>query len=328
MTTPLAHERRRYPLPFAGAQVRRFIGGFMPVHQRLKCQLLLGKGGFDLGTVQALRDDHPTHPDAMALRILQGRAEPLEGPWIPPGEQTWMVQAARDGVLELVKGLRAQDPPCHWDKDTCSAAAKGGHLEILKWARAQGSPWDVDACCPFDDESCCPFDDDTCCDWDEDTCSAAAEGGHLEIMQWLTAQGRPWDELTCCDWDEDTCSAAAEGGHLEILKWLRAQDRPCPWDEDTCEAAAKGGHLEILKWLRAQDPPCPWDSTTYDAATTGDHVDVKDWLNAEGCPQTPGLSTSPGSTWEPFQLMYQYAYPDNSERGFYDLSYSDLTSRL
>ena len=78
---PPPHDQRRYPPPFVGAKVRRFIGGFMPLLQRLRCQLLLGEGGFDLGTVQALREDHPTDPDARALRILQGRAEPLPKKW-------------------------------------------------------------------------------------------------------------------------------------------------------------------------------------------------------------------------------------------------------
>ena len=119
--------------------MRRFIGGFMPLLQRLRCQLLLGEGGFDLGTVQALREDHPTDPDARALRILQGRAEPLPEWWrvrVPAGRETWMVQAARNGVLELVMGLRAEG--CPWDAGTCMAAAQGGHLEVLQWARAEG----------------------------------------------------------------------------------------------------------------------------------------------------------------------------------------------
>ena len=163
---PPPHEQRRYPLPFVGAKVRRFIGGFMPLLQRLLCQLLLGAGGFDLGTVQALREDHPTDPDARALRILQGKAEPL--PWwfrVLAGRETWMVQAARDGVLELVKGLRAEG--CPWDEWTCSAAAGGGHLEVLQWARAEGCPWNAE------------------------TCRMAARGGHLEVLQWARAEGCP-----------------------------------------------------------------------------------------------------------------------------------------
>jgi hypothetical protein len=30
-----------------------------------------------------------------------------------------------------------------------------------------------------------------------------------------------------------TCSRAAEGGHLEVLQWAR--DNGCPWDAMTCE---------------------------------------------------------------------------------------------
>ena len=50
-----------------------------------------------------------THPDARALRILQGRVEPLpKSMGAFERRETWMMQAARDGLLELVKGLRAE----------------------------------------------------------------------------------------------------------------------------------------------------------------------------------------------------------------------------
>ena len=42
---------------------------------------------------------------------------------------------------------------------------------MLQWARANG------------------------CEWNEGTCSAAAKGGHLEVMQWARANGCPWDRL-------------------------------------------------------------------------------------------------------------------------------------
>ena len=53
---------------------------------------------------------------------------------------------------------------------------------------------------------------------------AAAEGGHLELLQWARANG--------CLWNEDTCWMAAGGGHLEMLQWARANG--CPWNESTC----------------------------------------------------------------------------------------------
>ena len=152
--------------------------------------------------------------------------------------------AARSGLLEELKVLRANGCPwdwrtcsgaCPWDWRTCSGAAEGGNLEVLQWARANG------------------------CYWDANTCSGAAEGGHLEVLQWALANG--------CFWNEYTCAAAAGGGHLELLQWARANG--CPWDEDTCmestEAngcdwdeitcleAAEGGHLDL-------PVGCPWDA--------------------------------------------------------------------
>ena len=38
---------------------------------------------------------------------------------------------AKHGCLESVKILRARDPPCPWDEDTCYAAAIGRHLHVL-----------------------------------------------------------------------------------------------------------------------------------------------------------------------------------------------------
>jgi hypothetical protein len=35
-----------------------------------------------------------------------------------------------------------------------------------------------------------------------------------------------------CDWNADTCSAAAEGGHLTVLQ--RGRVNGCDWNADTC----------------------------------------------------------------------------------------------
>jgi hypothetical protein len=61
-------------------------------------------------------------------------------------------------------------------------------------------------------------------------------------------------------WDERICSAAAEGGHLEVLQ--RARQQGCPWDEETCRTAGERWHLEVLQWARQQG--CPWDVKTKD----------------------------------------------------------------
>jgi hypothetical protein len=38
------------------------------------------------------------------------------------------------------------------------------------------------------------------------------------VLQWLRANDAPWDEWTC--------SSAALGGHLEVLQWLCANGCP------------------------------------------------------------------------------------------------------
>jgi hypothetical protein len=52
----------------------------------------------------------------------------------------------------VLQWARAQQPPCPWDKETCEAAADGGHLAVLQWARAQEPP------CPWDAKRCCRND--------------------------------------------------------------------------------------------------------------------------------------------------------------------------
>ena len=154
--------------------------------------------------------------------------------------------------------------------------AKAGDLEALQWAVLE-----LD------------------CPWDTRTCSAAAANGHLEVLQWLHANGCPWDEWTCrgaakgahmvvlqwarangAHWDTRTCAQAARRGHLEVLQWLR--EHGCPWDEWTCSYAATGGHLCVLQWARANG--APWDEwTCYQAAKKG-RLEVLQWAREHGCP--------------------------------------------
>ena len=110
------------------------------------------------------------------------------------------------------------------------------------------------------------------CPWDGWTCKYAAEGGHLEVLQWARKQG--------CAWDGNTCAHAALKGHLEVLQWLRANG--CPWGMGTCKGAAEGGHLEMLQWARANG--CPWNANTCTYAALGGHLAVLQWARANGCP--------------------------------------------
>ena len=56
--------------------------------------------------------------------------------------------AAAHGCLDGMMVLRATEPPCPWDYQTCEDAAEGGHLHVLQWLRSQDPP------CPWDEETC------------------------------------------------------------------------------------------------------------------------------------------------------------------------------
>ena len=113
--------------------------------------------------------------------------------------------------------------------------------------------------------------------WDDGTATAAAEGGHLALLQWLRAQDPPcpWDAYPCAS----TCIAAVERGDLAMLQWLRAQDPPCPWDANVGHEAAWGGHLAILQWMRAQDGwEEAWDPCACHNAINGRGLEVLRWM--------------------------------------------------
>ena len=133
--------------------------------------------------------------------------------------------AATHGFLFLMQW--AHKNGYHWNDNTCTVAALGGHLNVLQWLRKQDPP----------------------CPWNGRTCSRAAENGHLKVLKWLRKQYPP------CPWNEWTCEQAAENGHLKVLKWLRKQVPPCPWNEWTCEQAAENGHLNVLRY--AIENKCP-----------------------------------------------------------------------
>ena len=107
-------------------------------------------------------------------------------------------------------------------------------------------------------------------DADADCCYAAAEGGHLETLQFLRSTG--------CEWDFRTCREAARGGHFDTLRWARANG--CDCNSETSTAAAAAGHLELFQWATMEG--CPWDGYTCIDAAEGGHLDVLKWAAARG----------------------------------------------
>lgn len=158
------------------------------------------------------------------------------------------------GHLQVLKWLASQGAPLH--DQICTGAADFGHLAILQWARAQEPP----------------------CPWDEDLCTNAACHGELAILQWARAQEPP------CPWEEAILTTETYyEGHLDVLQWLVAQG--CPWDRDTaCKRAVELVHLPMLQWAFQQG--CPWTAQctallSIDTNTI-DRVKIKEWAQEQG----------------------------------------------
>ena len=80
-------------------------------------------------------------------------------------------------------------------------------------------------------------------------------------MKWVKSQGCLWGVVGSAK----TCAFAAEGGHLETLQWVRGPHPPCPWDKNTCTEASRDGHLEVLKL--AFENGCLWSGGYLEVAT-------------------------------------------------------------
>ena len=91
----------------------------------------------------------------------------------------------------------------------CVVAAQHGHLNVIMFLRTKlmNAPRDTSTAASG---ARTPI-------WDVMMCHAAAEGGHLHLVQWLlmyvTIPETEYPSL---------CDAALEGEHFDTLKWLRS----------------------------------------------------------------------------------------------------------
>jgi len=99
-------------------------------------------------------------------------------------------------------------------------------------------------------------------------CEGAAEGGHLELLQWLRAQQFRWD------WT--TPRAAAEGGHIEVLSY--AFQNGCQRGKSTYGGAIKAGQLAALQFIHGS--MCPgWSKAEFlRLAVEAGHAHLVDWI--------------------------------------------------
>ena len=141
----------------------------------------------------------------------------------------------------------------------------------------------------------------------------AARGGHLEILEWATANGCRGDRYeiyllaaregllgvlawaegldvdNCSLWDSqplgpDVCAEAAKGGKLKALMWLR--ENGCPWDEKTCEISVECSYARLANWAREK-----WQSLGLKRDDITDTHRSSRWLRENGCPWDEENST-------------------------------------
>lgn len=197
-----------------------------------------------------------------------------------------LTYAAEQGRLEIFKWGMSLFPKLLSPVDV-NFAAKKGHLHILKWVfwiRHTSGKHVFDANHIL---------------WNT-LCKAAAKGGHVSLLDWLTKKG--------CKLCNSCVHNAALRGHFEAVKWLSDNGAPldnasvfwaaaqygdvklleflyargCPWNAVACMEAAKAGKLKALMWLRERR--CPWDQRRLctNAAAKG-HLEVVQWAYANGC---------------------------------------------
>lgn len=147
-----------------------------------------------------------------------------------------MASAARGGHLAAVKWLHKRG--CEYSGLATTGAAKEGHLHVLKWLYKQHGPSDWAPDLGTTDYICSGK-------WTPAVMYQAAEGGRLDVVEWLHANG--------CPASDGMCDQAAALGRLDILQWAYAHGAL-----PTCNAAvanaARLGNLEILKWVHSLRP--------------------------------------------------------------------------
>ena len=135
--------------------------------------------------------------------------------------------AAQDNRLDILAWARDYD--CLWDETIVRIAAIKGHLGVIQWAMAHGG------------------------DWTDSVYTEAARAGHLDVIAWC------YTHVIAGNWTrkmirKQVAEAAAEYGHLPILQWAREEGYD--WVSWVWYHASCGSQLRVMDWLWAQGCPC------------------------------------------------------------------------
>jgi hypothetical protein len=149
------------------------------------CATIAAKG--HLQVLQWVRSQNPPCPidsRAFVAAARNGRMSILE--WlryetnVTATNNLWTPEvcaaAAANDQLDTLIWLRLLDPPCPWDKYSCTIAVARGHLYILKWLRDENRP---------------P------CPWDAECQRVAGKNGHEDVVDWI------YEHNPSSEWDFD-----------------------------------------------------------------------------------------------------------------------------
>lgn len=166
-----------------------------------------------------------------------------------------MVEAAEHGHLDILQWL-FENIPARGKSDTVmDVAAQNNHLDIVIWLHENRS------------EGC-----------SERVMALAASNGHLGMVQWLDANRPEYNRSNAksVNGDADAMDLAADGGYLEVLQFLHNQ-RLENCTSFAMDQALANGHLHVARWLHEQ-LNLPWTPSGVYLATANGHCAVLDFL--------------------------------------------------
>lgn len=141
--------------------------------------------------------------------------------------------------------------------DVLNEACRVGQLSVIQWL--------ADKCKGLLSNRC----------FSVSACLITAENGHLNVLQWLAANGALVNS--------DTLLRACTYGQLEIVKWLLDNGVPVGPSNWAMEYAAANGHLSTVEVLAVKvgDLTLHWDRIAYIAARHG-RLNVLQWAHKNG----------------------------------------------
>ena len=123
---------------------------------------------------------------------------------------------------------------------------------------------------------------------------AAAEEGHVEIIEKLLAEGANINALAANHYGRTALQAATERGHMEVVEKLLAEGADVnalagnSYGRTALQAAAQGAHVEVLEKLLAEGADINasagnhWGRTALQAAAEQGHMEIMKILLAKG----------------------------------------------